>query len=235
MILTCPQCATRYQTDPALFPSDGRKVRCAKCGHVWHQSAPETEPELGLGGARPTPSAPSNAGLGVANTANAAATHAPMPSIPGSSEARSGERIAAVLGWLGVVGILGLIAWSAIAYREAIASVWPEASPFYKAIGLAVNASDLAVTDVTSHREVVEGQLVLIVSGNLVNIADRALPVPALRVTLFDTGERQLGHWDFSTGKKLLQPGDRILFTTRRANPPAATQNFKVTFVEAGG
>ena len=36
------------QTDEATFPPAGRQVRCAKCGNVWHQSAPVTvaEPEL---------------------------------------------------------------------------------------------------------------------------------------------------------------------------------------------
>jgi predicted Zn finger-like uncharacterized protein len=230
MILTCPQCATRYQTDPALFPSDGRKVRCAKCGHAWHQGSPESEPELGVSGAQIQPGSrlPEGSAAG-----NADDDETPAASIRGSSVHRSGERIAALLGWLGVVGILGFILWSAVTYREAIASAWPASSSFYKAIGLPVDASDLAVTDVKSHREVVNGQLVLVVSGNLVNIADRALPVPALRVTLFDSDDHQLEHWDFSAEKKLLKPGDRIGFTTQHANPPATTHNFKVTFVEA--
>src|ERR1700754_2905408 len=45
MILTCPQCATRYQVDGSKFPAAGRSVRCAKCGHVWHQIGPEPEPD----------------------------------------------------------------------------------------------------------------------------------------------------------------------------------------------
>ena len=45
MILTCPQCATRYQVDGAKFPGAGRNVRCAKCGHVWHQLGPCREPD----------------------------------------------------------------------------------------------------------------------------------------------------------------------------------------------
>src|SRR5579862_8183996 len=43
MIITCPQCETRYTTDAATFPASGRKVRCSKCGQVWHQAAPEPE------------------------------------------------------------------------------------------------------------------------------------------------------------------------------------------------
>ena len=43
MILTCPNCATRYEADAAKFLPAGRKVRCAKCGHTWHQPAPAPE------------------------------------------------------------------------------------------------------------------------------------------------------------------------------------------------
>ncbi|MBN9590945.1 MAG: zinc-ribbon domain-containing protein [Alphaproteobacteria bacterium] len=39
MILTCPQCSTRYEADAAKFLPAGRTVRCAKCGHTWHQEA----------------------------------------------------------------------------------------------------------------------------------------------------------------------------------------------------
>ena len=45
MILTCPQCATRYQADEAKFPPAGRAVRCGKCRHQWHQPGFAIEPE----------------------------------------------------------------------------------------------------------------------------------------------------------------------------------------------
>ncbi|ABS63215.1 MJ0042 family finger-like protein [Parvibaculum lavamentivorans DS-1] len=40
MIITCPSCSSRYPVDAASFAPAGRKVRCAKCGHSWHQSPP---------------------------------------------------------------------------------------------------------------------------------------------------------------------------------------------------
>src|SRR5262252_1618496 len=44
MIIGCPSCRTRYLVDEhALGGRTGRTVRCATCGHTWHQSAP---PEL---------------------------------------------------------------------------------------------------------------------------------------------------------------------------------------------
>jgi predicted Zn finger-like uncharacterized protein len=44
MIIGCPSCRTRYLVDEqALGGRAGRTVRCATCGHTWHQAAP---PEL---------------------------------------------------------------------------------------------------------------------------------------------------------------------------------------------
>lgn len=42
MILTCPECGTQYGVKDSAIPPGGRKVRCASCGHSWHQ-----EPEAG--------------------------------------------------------------------------------------------------------------------------------------------------------------------------------------------
>src|SRR5215510_10047080 len=71
MILTCPSCSTRYQADGARFVAPGRNVRCAKCGHVWFQTAPSAEPE-------PEPAFEQAANHGPDQPPNAALAPAPL-------------------------------------------------------------------------------------------------------------------------------------------------------------
>ncbi len=46
MIITCPECATRYDVDDERFHPDGRSVRCAACGESWFVPAPAPVEEL---------------------------------------------------------------------------------------------------------------------------------------------------------------------------------------------
>lgn len=46
MIITCPECATRYDVDDDRFQPDGRSVRCAACGESWFVPPPAPVEEL---------------------------------------------------------------------------------------------------------------------------------------------------------------------------------------------
>ena len=43
MIVQCRSCKMRYHLDDSVLGSKGCQVRCTACGHIWHQTAPESK------------------------------------------------------------------------------------------------------------------------------------------------------------------------------------------------
>lgn len=239
MILTCPQCATRYQVDAAQFAGVGRKVRCAKCGHVWHQEAAPPEPEPGLESAAfeaeppPAPSVPEPRPAAYAPAAVVAAAEQEQAQAPQRRRDVSG--IVSVAGWFGLAVLVAVLGWAGVHYRQTIVTVWPQAASLYSRIGLGVNARGIAFTDVAYRRAQEGGQQVLSVSGKLVNVTHSEQPVPEIRVTITDDARRELYHWNFSAGVSTLQPGQKIGFLSRLTSPPEGARHLEVRFAEAGG
>ena len=244
MILTCPECATRYQTDASHFAPDGRKVRCAKCSHVWFQAAPTAEPEPGLEdvAAQPEPEADEPVAREAAKQeaqkreaprreAYAAAPRVEAAALSSfSTRPNLLEQMVFGAGWV-VLGVMVLATvWSAIYYRQGIANLWPQSSSFYAALGMPVNTRGLDLRDQGAHFEKQDGQDVLVITGDLVNITGREQNVPPIRVSLMDADKRELYHWNFSPVMPTLRPGQLVSFRTRLPNPPAAARGIELRF-----
>lgn len=234
MILTCPECSTRYQATDAAFRPSGRRVRCAKCGHSWHQAPPtveieaEVEPEAEIEPPRPEP----------ASEPIRRARAEPAPDIaesPPAKRASAMDRLALAGGWLGLVAVVLLIGWAAVSYRQQVATLWPQSATLYSALGLPVNVHGLAFTDVSYHRESEDKQTVLAVTGKLVNISGREIAVPPVRVTLTDADGHELYHWDFTPDVAVLRVGQSVNFQTRLSSPPGAARHLTVRFADAKG
>ena len=57
MILTCPECDTRFVVPSTIFANGGRQLKCSTCKHKWFQNDPSKEvdfkPEDIIRGSRP--------------------------------------------------------------------------------------------------------------------------------------------------------------------------------------
>jgi predicted Zn finger-like uncharacterized protein len=241
MILTCSSCSTRYSVDGSKFPAAGRTVRCVKCGYSWHQPPESPEkPELSAE-TMAAPAAPTGDSF---PDSEAAAAHPVDPSptrafAPTSSVAHPraplGPVLAVVAGWVGLIAVVLLIAVSAVRYRQDIALIWPQSAGVYSSLGLRVNTSGIDFRQVDYHRESEDGQVVLAVSGMIVNAGPRELPVPqSVRVTLSDANNHELYHWTFKPSANVLGPGRSVPFLTRLSSPPAAARHLEVRFAKDG-
>jgi len=166
MILTCPQCATRYLVDDGQMRPEGRKVKCAACGEEWRVSAqgenerapaPVPPEPLPLEPPLPEPDPP------------AAGSVAPVFEVAGQEETPPAETVAVASEppvleslfvapintdskpapstgsgplsnlLLGLV-ILAVLGAAAFAFRMEIVRIAPKTAPIYSALGMPMSA-----------------------------------------------------------------------------------------------
>lgn len=73
MILTCPNCSSKFKVPDNALGTEGRKVKCSKCEHRWHAMPEAAAAPAPVAPAAPAPAAPA---------APAAAAEAPAPAPP---------------------------------------------------------------------------------------------------------------------------------------------------------
>ena len=88
MIISCPACEIQFNVDPALLGPDGRKVRCAKCAHVWRVGRDGMSIPTGPFGLQaPTPAATGDAAPEIGAEARADTDVRAAPDTPEKTEA----------------------------------------------------------------------------------------------------------------------------------------------------
>jgi len=221
MILSCPECHTRYQVaDDAVSRPAGREVRCANCGHSWRHMTPPpmTVPVSRISDEPMPPSRPLSQAMAAA-TARAAIS-APPPR----------RRHGAGFGMLLVVLLLLLTGTAAGAYwgRYRIVAQWPQAARLYRMVGLADAPGDgLDIANITSTRNV-DG---LIVEGDVTDKTGVPRPVPQLRVVLRDATQHEVAVKIVDPPKPRLLPGETAHFVVAFLPASDAAVGVVVTFV----
>jgi predicted Zn finger-like uncharacterized protein len=252
MILTCPNCATRYTVKDAAMPPQGRTVRCKKCGHSWFATAPAAADAVVFAEeTRPQPAAVPPAAQdewnaaadepGQAVPAAAAGTEAPAeptmspsqlapfggfrPEARPTPEPGKGRRLAVVAGWALLLLSILVLLWSAYRYREQVVGNWPRAASLYAWIGWPVRDGNLILSDVQYGRRVENNHALLVVSGSLRNLSGQSQPVPPLQVLLRDGSGRVLQRYVFAPPVRVLKSGAQEVFHTELNRPSPAARH----------
>lgn len=241
MILTCPNCATRYEADAAKFLPAGRKVRCAKCAHTWHQPAPgEGAPETGLAPEPPVslPDAEPTAAPAIAAepVVAAPAMREALPPVAEDTAATLAAlnrwRIGALSGWAALVAVVALLGVVVVEARTEIAALWPKTATFYRAVGLDVNTVGLEFQEVSYRVTSEDDQPILHLKGRVHNFTKKELAVPQIHASLTDDARRELYDWKIDPSVRNLKPGASTTFSARLPSPPAGARHVDLKFVK---
>jgi len=213
MILSCPNCSTRYRADAAAIGSGGRKVRCASCSHVW---AVEPEPAAELPVIEPAPDAEPKQ---------------PHRAFRERAEQRrkQASRAAAGGAWGGLaVAVAGALV-AAVLFRADVVNLFPQASSAYAMVGLEANPYGLSIEDFSVARHDADGQPTVVIEGVVRNVDRHAQSAPALRAALLDGQSQTLLEWTVLVEGGELSAGERRAFRTVVADPPHAAAQAEVT------
>jgi predicted Zn finger-like uncharacterized protein len=235
MILVCPSCDTRYFAEDTAVGKEGRRVRCASCGHQWFAKPPED-------GAAP---APEDAGLtreqverlrqtAAANSASRTGPHSEFRAKEVARRKRN-RTMAAWTGWgAGLVIVAGFVA-GLVVFRDGVVQAWPQTASLYQTVGLKVNRFGLDIINVGAKRSFDGTTPVLTVTGQAVNHEREARSAPKLRVSLRDERGKEVGFWEDNLGVATIEPGQTVDFSTSKISPPQETYDLQVTFVLPAG
>lgn len=122
--------------------------------------------------------------------------------------------------------------------REQVVRTMPDTAAIYERLGLPVNLRGVEFRDVKGANEIVDGVVVLVVEGSLVNITGRAIDLPRLRLAVRDASGREIYTWTATAPKARLEAGEAAPFRSRLASPPPDGASVEVRFfspVDAAG
>ncbi|MGE5146071.1 MAG: DUF3426 domain-containing protein [Candidatus Eiseniibacteriota bacterium] len=260
MILTCPKCATRFSLDRSAIGTQGRKVRCSSCHHIWLQTLP-TEAEaaasddLSFEEAAADAARAAGAAASVAQTdmpaapVGAGASAAAIPAMEGPAApemtvarferppADAGEQRTiwpVLLAWLLFFAMIVAIVAGGYRFRQQFVDLWPPAVQLYELVDIDVvppPGYGLRIEVGEQSRGVEEGTPVLMVKGTIANVSDRPRRVAHIQGTMFDAAGRPAQTWEFAPKKELLSAHETIAFETTVKNPTPAATRFELNFL----
>jgi len=146
---------------------------------------------------------------------------------PGTPRKAAGRSL---LGLPTTCAAMGALAVALVIWRADMVRLLPQTAGFYRLVGLNVNLRGLAFKDIKVSTETVEGKPVLVIEGAIVGETRKAADLPRLRFSVRDAQGAEIYAWNSVLEQAVLQPGERVLFKSRLASPPAEGRNLDIRF-----
>ncbi len=246
MIVTCPNCTTRFLVPDDAIGSTGRRVKCGSCGHIWLAVPDNDKPPPPEPGETPPPPPPEPPPEPPQNNDLADTPPAgDQPKRPAITAERSNlpaviepRRPWVVWGWVLFVVILLALPVALYFARPFVVETFPQTAPIYQRIDQLTSGDNpadpgprLTIDALQSRSDQNEdGQPILIVSGVIRNPSEATIRVPPLRADIMDADGNPLQSWGFSVPHRRLAGGVEVTFEQAFINPPAGGVRLAVDF-----
>ena len=228
MILTCPECATRYFVEDSRLGAEGRTVRCASCKNSWRAQAEEpleltSSAEEGAV-AREALSFKADEPVGVA-----------APDVPkvfrAKIEARRKVKEAATAGvvWAGMVSTFAAVLVAAYVFRVDVVKLYPRAAGAYAFARVPVNPTGLEFERIKAAPATI-GSSSVIVTGQIRNVEDIGAIPPPIRIALLDSHGKRMRSQVIRLATPRVAPGKAVAFTATLEDPTGKADDVAVEF-----
>ncbi len=247
MILTCPECATRFKINPDAIGANGRTVRCSQCSATWFVAAEPDVMDLQdsdddvlapIGGATSAIAASADRGepeemqrAPAAPEHESSSAHNDMRDKADRKKVR--RRLFGVgMIWITVLTILILAALAAYLFRAKIVEKFPATAPIYQSFGIEANASGLNIIDVEFSNGEQNGTPTLFVNGKVKNFDGRTRDVALIKLSFKNADGDVLSSWVVQPPQMSLARGETLEFSTQYPNPPIDAKSLSSSFVD---
>lgn len=227
MILTCPNCSTRYLLAARALAPDGRKVKCSNCGEIWFE---EPDPDE-LAGPQQAEDIPESV--------------KPIPegsSVPVLAEdeillprRKPHGRLAA---YAVSACIFLLLSGALLALHQPIARAMPGSQYFYALFGYdyEVAGEGLVFDQISATAQQQAGREQIAIEGKIINLTREYRAIPAMQAALRTRAGEIADTWLIAPPKSTLEPGESITFRAVQDNPaPAGASEVNIRFILVPG
>ncbi len=248
MILTCPDCATRYSTNPEAIGPNGRTVRCSSCSATWFVSAEPDIMELNeqqaemlapvireVPGSEDLTREDQSQDEGVSFGRKTPELGAHVTIRDQTDQRRRNRRLLGIsMIWLITLGLLTAAALIAFFFRQPIVEKAPAAASIYRAFGITVKEKGLDFENPKTRNIIVNNQPTLVVNGHIRNHAPEARAVPMIELSLVTLEGDVLARWAVEPPQAKIPAGERMEYVSEYPNPPVEAATLKYRFLDEG-
>jgi len=228
--------------DGSIGPN-GRSVRCARCDAVWYVEGLDPDalalqdnktefltPETPI---KPHSQIESNVQteLPLEPTKQSAASvgaHTLLRNKADAAKLMKRNKLIRLIWGIPLISLLAL-AFLVVAKRQTIVENHPKAASLFQTVGLNVKANGLDIQNLTSEPLIVDGDAILRVTGEVVNLTSQAKTAPLVQLRLENRSGEVLADWFVEPGS--IPAKSRVKIDTDYPAPPIDGTELRYRFM----